>query len=360
MDEQDRYIKGRGAQVNPVNRFSKASYEKEEFEKEEDWEQFRTQKTQLLPDDSKSIVNKVTSVDVPLELSVNPYQGCEHGCIYCYARNTHEYWGYSAGIDFETRIIFKRNAPALLRKAFEKKTYRPQVVSFSMNTDCYQPAERKLQLTRQLLEVCLEYRNPCNILTKNALVLRDLDILQELNKYRLVHVSTSVTAADDSIRSVLEPRTSSIRTRLKIIEHCARLNIPTGVMFAPVIPGLNDADMFRVLQMAADAGAFWAGYTIVRLNGAIAEIFEDWLYKAFPDSADKIWHHIQSCHGGKVGDSRWGTRMRGEGKIAEMIREQFRIYCRKLGLNEKSYPLCTTAFRRPPGGGQLQLFDDEE
>ena len=358
MDAGERYIKGRGAQVNPANRFLKSSYDKEEFEKEEDWEKFQKQKTQVLFDDSKTIVNKITSEDIPLELSVNPYQGCEHGCIYCYARNTHEYWGYSAGIDFETRIIAKPNAPDLLRKAFEKKTYTPQVVSFSMNTDCYQPVERKLQLTRKLLEVCLEYRNPCTILTKNALVLRDLDILQELNKHRLVHVSTSITAAGEDIRSVLEPRTSSIKTRLKIIEHCARLDIPTGLMFAPIIPGLNDADMFKVLKMAADAGAFWAGYTIVRLNGAIAEIFEDWLHKAFPDRAEKIWHHIQSCHGGKVNDSRWGTRMRGEGKIAEMIRGQFKIYCRKLGLNERTYPLNTAAFRRPPQNGQLELFGD--
>lgn len=357
MKAEEKYIKGRGSQINPANRFAKLqSNEEEDPEAAEAWEADNSLKTQILFDNSKTIINKVSSPDVPLALSANPYQGCEHGCIYCYARNTHEYWGYSAGLDFETKIIAKRNAPELLRKAFDKRSYVPEVLSLSMNTDCYQPVERQLKLTRQMLEICLEYRNPVNILTKNALVLRDLDLLQALNEMHLVHVSTSVTSSSDELRRVLEPRTSTISTRMKIIETCAKNGIPTGVMFAPIIPGLNDADMFSVLRRARDSGAFWAGYTIVRLNGAIEVIFKDWLHKNFPDRAGKVWHHIESCHGGKVSDSRTGVRMRGEGKIAAMIRDQFKLFCDKLGLNKEEHPHNMELFRRPAKGGQLALF----
>lgn len=357
MDAEENYIKGRGAQINPSNKFAKWQIGAQDFEQADEWEATQSQKTQLLFDNSKSIINKVKSKDVPLAMSANPYQGCEHGCIYCYARTTHEYWGYSAGLDFETKIIAKKNAPELLRKAFDKKSYQPEVLSLSMNTDCYQPVERQLKLTRQLLEICLEYRNPVNILTKNALVLRDMDILEALNEKQLVHVSTSITAANDDLRKVLEPRTSTISTRMKIIESCAKKDIPTGLMFAPIIPGLNDADMFAVLKRASEAGAFWAGYTIVRLNGAIEIIFKDWLYKNFPDRADRIWHHIESCHGGQVSDHRTSIRMSGEGKIAEMIRSQFKLFCDKFSLNKQSHPHNMDIFRRPSKGGQLALFD---
>lgn len=354
MQDDQQYIKGRGAQFNPGNRFSAKHYAQEEAI--DLWEQTDKIETQIFRDKSKTIINKVVSADVPLELSANPYQGCEHGCIYCYARNTHEYWGYSAGLDFETKIIAKTNAPELLRKAFEKKGYQAKVLSFSMNTDCYQPVERKLKITRQLLEICLEYKHPVNILTKNALVLRDMDILTEMHKHHLVHVSTSITAADDDLRKVLEPRTSTIATRLKIVESCAAAGIPSGIMFAPIIPGLNDADMYEVLKRAREAGAFWAGYTIVRLNGAIEAIFRDWLEKNFPDKTEKVWHMIQDCHGGKVSDSRTGIRMRGEGKIAEMIRSQFKLYCHKLGLNKESHPHNLDDFKVPFKGGQMSLF----
>lgn len=354
MQEEQHYIKGRGAQFNPENKFRKHHYAQEEDM--DLWEKTDKIETRIFQDKSKTIINKVTATDVPLELSANPYQGCEHGCIYCYARNTHEYWGYSAGLDFETKIIAKTNAPELLRKAFDKKGYRPQVLSLSMNTDCYQPVERKLRLTRQLLEICLEYRHPVNILTKNSLVLRDMDILAEMHQHQLVHVSTSVTAAGEDLRKVLEPRTSTIATRLKIVETCAAAGIPTGIMFAPIIPGLNDTDMYEVLKRAREAGAFWAGYTIVRLNGAIEAIFHDWLLKNFPDRAEKVWHMIQDCHGGKVSDSRAGIRMRGEGQIAELIRAQFKLYCHKLGLNKESHPHNLESFKVPFKGGQLSLF----
>ncbi|MNU19162.1 Radical SAM superfamily protein [compost metagenome] len=356
--QQNDMIRGRGAQFNPQNRFTRNAYEQGVYEQAEDWEAQLRQPTQILTDQSKNIVNKLKIADVPLDAAINPYQGCEHGCIYCYARNSHEYWGYSAGLDFETKIIAKQNAAERLRATFEKKSWTPTVISLSTNTDCYQPAERKMKLTRQILEVCLQYRNPVSILTKNALVLRDLDLLQELHARNLVQVATSITTTDESLRQLLEPRTSTIKTRLHIIHTCHQHQIPVGVMFAPIIPGLNDHDMFAVLQAAAGAGAYWAGYTIVRLNGAIEGIFKDWLYKAFPDRADKVWHHIQSCHGGSVQDSRSGVRMRGEGEIAGIISQQFKLYCRKLGLNKRAHHYDLTAFRRPPKHGQLDLFAD--
>lgn len=349
-----RFDKGRGAQFNPKNKFLKGEYVQEHVEAIDDWEA-EERKTEYIYDESKSVVNKVTSPDVGMMYSLNPYQGCEHGCIYCYARNSHEYWGYSAGVDFESRIVVKKNAPALLKKFFENKNWVPAPISLSGNTDCYQPIERKMQLTRKLLEVCLEYRNPVGVLTKNALVLRDIDILQELAKHNLVSVSTSVTSLDEGLRRVLEPRTASYKSRLKVVETLSKAGIPTGIMNAPIIPGLNDIHMHDVLKAASEVGATWAGYTVVRLNGAIGDIFRDWLFKAFPDRAEKVWNMIRSCHGGEVNDSRWANRMVGDGKIAEMIKDQFKMYCRKFGLNEQFWEPNTTAFRRIKNG-QLPLF----
>lgn len=355
MKDADNYIKGRGAQFNPVNKFLQNHYAQDD-DLQDEWERSERLPTQIIATKAKTIINEVKSEDIPLELSANPYQGCEHGCIYCYARNTHEYWGYSAGLDFETKIIAKTNAPDLLKKKFEQKNYTPKVLSLSMNTDCYQPVERKLKITRQLLEICLAYKHPVNILTKNALVLRDMDIFQEMQKLDLIHISTSITAAADELRKVLEPRTSTINTRFNIIEACAKANIPTGIMFAPIIPGLNDTDMFQVLQRAKEAGAYWAGYTIVRLNGAIEPIFIDWLTKNFPDSASKIINHIKDCHGGKLSDSRSGTRMKGEGKMAAIINHQFKLFCHKLGLNKEKHAHDLSHFSIPLKGGQQTLF----
>lgn len=287
--------------------------------------------------------------------SLNPYQGCEHGCIYCYARNSHEYWGYSAGLDFESRIVVKHNAPALLRKFFENKNWQPAPISLSGNTDCYQPVERKMKLTRQLLEICLDFRNPVGIITKNALILRDTDLLQELAARNLVCVYTSITAVDEKLRSLLEPRTATYKGRLQVLNTLSKKGIPTGIMNAPLIPGLNDTHMYDTLKAASEAGALWAGYTIVRLNGAIASIFKDWLYKTFPDRAEKVWHQIEACHDGQVNDSRPGTRMQGEGNFAEIIRQQFRLYCRKFHLNETRFEYDLSQFRRLKGG-QLELF----
>ncbi|MBX2906977.1 MAG: PA0069 family radical SAM protein [Taibaiella sp.] len=346
--------KGRGAQFNPKNKFLKGEYLQEHAEAIDDWEREKIN-TEYIVDDSKTLVNKVTSPDVGMLYSANPYQGCEHGCIYCYARNSHEYWGYSAGVDFESRIVVKKNAPALLRKFFENKNWEPATISLSGNTDCYQPIERKMKITRALLEICLEYRNPVGILTKNALVLRDLDIIQELAKLNLVRVFTSITSLDEKLRQVMEPRTASYRSRLKVLETMTKAGVPTGIMNAPLIPGLNDMHMHDVLKAASDAGAQWAGYTVVRLNGAIGEIFKDWLYKAFPDRADKVWHQICECHGGNPNDSRWGNRIVGDGKFAELIKDQFKLYCKKYNLNETSMDLNTTAFRRLKNR-QMSLF----
>jgi DNA repair photolyase len=354
QEANNRFEKGRGAQFNPKNRFLSGEYLQMYPEAIDDWE-VEARKTEYIFDENKTLVNKVTSPDVGMLYSANPYQGCEHGCIYCYARNSHEYWGYSAGLDFESRIVVKRNAPALLRKFFENKSWVPAPISLSGNTDCYQPIERRMRITRQLLEICLEYRNPVGVLTKNALVLRDLDILQELAKMNLVRVFSSITSLDEGIRQKMEPRTASYRSRLKVVETMAKNGIPTGIMNAPIIPGLTDHDMPNVLKAAADAGAKWAGFTVVRLNGAIGPLFKDWLFKAFPDRAEKIWHAICECHGGSVNDSRWGNRMVGDGKFAEMIRQQFTLFCKKYNLNETKMEYNTNLFRRVKNG-QLPLF----
>lgn len=354
QEPNERFEKGRGAQYNPKNKFLQGEYVQMHPEAIDDWE-VAPRKTEYIFDESKTLVNKVTSPDVGMMYSANPYQGCEHGCIYCYARNSHEYWGYSAGIDFESRIVVKKNAPNLLRKFFENKNWVPAPISLSGNTDCYQPIERKMRITRQLLEVCLEYRNPVGILSKNALVLRDLDLIQELNKFNLVRVWSSITSLDENLRLKMEPRTASYRSRLKVIETMSKAGIPTGIMNAPIVPGLNDNHIHDVIKAASEAGAKWAGYTVVRLNGAIGPIFQDWLYKAFPDRAEKVWNQISACHEGHVNDSRWGTRIVGDGKFAELIKQQFRLYCRKYGLNETKMEYNTAAFRRIKGG-QLPLF----
>ncbi len=347
-------IKGRGAQLNPHNRFAVNEYKIEHPEAIDDWEQDKIQ-TEFFEENSKSIVNRVNSPDLGMTFSVNPYQGCEHGCVYCYARNSHEYYGFSAGTDFESRIVIKRKAPELLRELFSSKKWIPSPISLSGNTDCYQPIERKLELTRKLLQICLEYKNPVGIITKNALVLRDIDLLQELNKYNLVSVYTSITSMDEELRRKLEPRTSKYADRLRIIESLSKAGIHTGVMNAPIIPGINDSHMYEVLRRAALAGAKSAGYTIVRLNGAIGSIFKNWLTLTFPDRAQKVWNMIADCHGGEVNDSRFGVRMKGEGHIADMIDQQFRLYTRQFQLNQESFSYNLSDFVRLQPG-QLRLF----
>jgi len=352
------YQKGQGAQSSPHNRFLQNSYGKFEVEGIDEWEQQpQSRPTQFIFGDAKTIVNKVTSVDVGMQFSLNPYQGCEHGCIYCYARNSHEYWGFSAGIDFERNIIVKKNTPALFRSFLQKKTWVPRPISLSGNTDCYQPAERKFKLTRSVLEIALDYRHPISMITKNALILRDLDLIKEMASMNLIAVYVSINSLNESLRQKLEPRTTTALQRLKIIEQLSAAGVPVGIMEAPIIPGLNDTEIPQVLKAVSAAGAKWAGFTVVRLNGQIGVIFKDWLYKTFADRAEKVWHAIEACHDGKVNDSEFGRRMHGEGPVAEIIRQTFRLHTRINKLNMESLQLDSSLFRRPGEGRQLSLFD---
>lgn len=351
MNEQE-YFKGRGAQIKTRNKFLKEEYVTEHIEGLDE-ELMSAPQTQLLYEHSKTIVNKVESPDVGMMYSLNPYQGCEHGCIYCYARNTHEYWGLSAGLDFESKIIVKKNAPQLLEKFLLKPDWQPVPISLSGNTDCYQPIERKLGITRSLLKILAQYRHPVGIITKNGLILRDLDLLTDLAKDNLVHVYISVTTLNEDLRQLLEPRTASAKKRLEVIETLSAHNVPVGIMNAPIIPGLNHHEIPAVLKAAADHGARTAGMTVVRLNGSIGAIFEDWLCKNFPDRFDKVWNQICSLHGGNVNDSNFGRRMVGEGNIADVIRQLFRTSRRRYFAGKEMPPINLTAFRR---GGMLSLF----
>jgi DNA repair photolyase len=351
-DKQDTYLKGRGAQFNPRNRFLKNSTAREEIESIDEWTE-PNPATVYLEDHAKGIVNKVDSPDVGMFYSMNPYQGCEHGCIYCYARNAHEYWGYSAGLDFERKIIVKKNAPELLRKFLMNPKWQCVPISLSGHTDCYQPAEQKFKITRQLLEICLEFNQPVGMITKNAGMLRDKDILQEMAKKKLVSILVSITSLDETIRRTMEPRTTTAKQRLRLIKELSDVGIRMGVMMGPMIPGLNEHEMQRIMKAASENGATFTAYTFIRLNGAIKLIFHDWLYKNFPDRADKVWHLIEQSHDGKVNDSRWGVRMRGEGNIAQMVAQQYKKYGKLYNMNAEEWRLDCTQFRRPGEQGRL-------
>lgn len=312
----------------------------------------RTQYIEIFP---KTILNKVTSTDIGLAYSMNPYQGCEHGCIYCYARNTHEYWGYNAGLDFEKKILYKRNASELLEKKITSKNWQPENIMFSGNTDCYQPIERKLEITRKMLQVLLKYKHPVSIITKNSLILRDLDILKEFAKLNLIHVSISITSLQEETRRILEPRTASIKQRLKTVGELSKNGIPVNVMMAPIIPGLNNHEIFEMTKTVSELGALSIAYTAVRLNGAIGEVFTDWVKKTLPDKSDKILNQIKDLHSGNLNDSRYGIRMRGEGKIAEQIAIQFRM-AKKKYLAETSLPPLDYSLFDKTLSNQMKLF----
>lgn len=347
----EKKIKGRGAQFNPANKFLKQHIGQEHIEGlDEELETGR--RTQFFTEHPKTILNEVKSPDVGMIWSLNPYQGCEHGCVYCYARNSHQYWGYSAGLDFESRIIVKPTAPALLEKVFLSKTWRPQPISLSGNTDCYQPIEKKMQITRSTLQVCAKYRNPVGIITKNQLVERDLDILKDLASENLVRVIFSITGTDEKIRLQTEPRTATYKQRLVTMGQLSKAGIPVGVMVAPIIPGLTDHMIPDVLRLAAENGATFAGMTMVRLNGAVAEIFTDWVLKTYPDKAQKILNGIRAVHEGNLNDSRWGKRMKGDGVIADAIHQLYRISKEKYFPLRDTFQFNVNAFCK---AGQLQL-----
>ena len=353
MEKKDTYIKGRGAQINPTNRFDNYVYDQNPI----DWEQgesasISTSYIEVYP---KTILNKVKSPDIPTEYSMNPYQGCEHGCIYCYARNSHNYWGYSAGLDFETKILVKKSAPKLLEDKLKSPKWKATPISMSGNTDCYQPIEGKLEITRSLLKVFWKYRHPVSIITKNSLILRDLDLLKQLAAYDLVHVAISITTLKEDLRQFLEPRTATIANRLKTVKTLADAGIPVMVMMAPLIPGLNDQEILKLCKTVADLGAHHVGYTIVRLEGDIATIFEDWLRKNMPDRADKVLNMIKSCHNGELNGKEYGKRMIGSGSVAKIIREQFRI-AHQLYLKDRTRPAYNLDLHQDFKTPQLKLF----
>lgn len=356
--ENKEYIKGRGAQINTANRFSKHQKEiatdfLEYCEKEgESADDNKTRYIEIFP---KSILNKVTSTDIGFAYSMNPYQGCEHGCIYCYARNTHEYWGYSAGLDFERKILYKGNAAELLEKKLGSANWAPNNIMLSGNTDCYQPLEKKLKITRAILKVFLKYRHPVGIISKNALILRDLDILTELASLNLVHVSISITSLDEKTRKTLEPRTATIAKRLKTVKSLIENGIPVNVMMAPIIPAINSHEIFDMARTVSELGANSIAYTMVRLNGAVGKIFTDWVHKTYPDRADRIVHQIKDCHGGTLNDSRFGLRMRGEGNIAAQVQQQFRIAKKRFFSNKCMPPLDYSHYTNGKSE-QLKLF----
>jgi DNA repair photolyase len=349
---EDNYFKGRGAQIKSENRFLKSHYVTDHIEGLDE-PLLENPHTQVFQENAKKIVNRVDSPDLGFGYSMNPYQGCEHGCIYCYARNTHEYYGFSAGLDFESKIVVKKNAARLLEQELLKPSWNAVPIMLSGNTDCYQPLEKKWGITRQLLKVMAQYRHPVSIISKNGLVVRDIDLLQDLAADNLVHVYISITTLNEELRRAMEPRTASGIKRLKTVEELAKANIPVGIMNAPIIPGLNHHEIPAILKAAADHGARNAGMTIVRLNGAIGKIFEDWLQKNFPDRFEKVWNQICSMHGGNVNDSQFGRRMRGDGNIADAIHQLFRTSKKKYFADKSMPAYDLTKFRK---GGNLSLF----
>ncbi len=312
-------------------------------------------RTEFIEVHPKTMLNKVDSPDIGVCYSMNPYQGCEHGCVYCYARNTHTYWGYSAGVDFEQKILVKKAAPQVLDAELRKPSYQPLPIMLAGNTDCYQPAERQFGITRQILEVLWKHRHPVGLITKNSLILRDLDLLKQMAELRLVKVSVSLTTLSEDTRRLLEPRTASVKSRLHTIETLAAAGIPVNVMLAPIVPGLTDHELLAMAEQVALRGASSIGYQVVRLNGDVAAIFEDWVRKAMPDRAERILHRIQDCHGGQLNDNRFGTRMRGEGQIADIIAQQYRL-AKRLYFSDKSIPPYDFELFRQLKNPQLKLF----
>ncbi|MEY2485568.1 MAG: hypothetical protein QOH39_1216 [Verrucomicrobiota bacterium] len=350
-------VHGRGASWSPANRFEKLHVDLGDFDVVQDSpdeEERPRPATQFFRDGTKTIIARNNSPDVGFETSVNPYRGCEHGCIYCFARPTHEYLGLSAGLDFESKIMVKTDAPKLLEEELSSPKWKPQVLVMSGVTDPYQPIERKLRITRGCLEVLAKFRNPVAIITKNRLVTRDVDLLGELASYQASAVNVSVTSLDPDLQRVLEPRTSSPQARLEAVSMLRSAGIPVGVMVAPIIPGLTDHEVPKILEACAKAGAQFAGYTIVRLPWAIAPLFEHWLDEHFPQKKEKVLQRIRDIRGGaKLNDARWSSRIKGEGIYAEQIKSMFEVGCRRAGMNERP-KLSTASFRRMRE--QLKLF----
>jgi DNA repair photolyase len=349
-------LKGRGARSNPGNRFERLHVLPADLPPDPDDPGPRTV---FMTDATRSILAHNDSPDVGFSVSVNPYRGCEHGCIYCYARPTHEYLGFSAGLDFETKILVKRDAPALLRAALSSPRWTPQAIAMSGVTDPYQPVERRLRLTRGCLEVLAEFRNPVTIITKNHLVTRDADLLGELASHRAAAVALSVTSLRPELQRIMEPRTATPERRLDAIRQLAAAGVPVRVMVAPVIPGLTDEEIPAILDAAAQAGARTASFIMLRLPHGVKDLFADWLEAHFPDRRQRVLNRIREMRDGTLNDARFGARMRGSGTYADQIRQLFEAARRKSGLEGGGMELSTAAFRRPEPGGQLTLFGPE-
>lgn len=353
MNHQGQSIKGRGAAGNPANRF-----EAIHLERDADWDPGADPApcTQFLRDQSVTILSANDSPDIGYAFSVNPYRGCEHGCIYCYARPTHEYLGYSCGLDFETRILVKERAAELLRHELAAPKWQPTLIALSGATDCYQPVERRLGLTRQCLTVLAECRNPVCVITKNHLVTRDLDLLVELARHRAVSVQISITSLDAGLTPKLEPRTSLPPHRLAAVQALRRAGVPVGVLVAPIIPALNDHEIPRLLKAAAEAGASFAYYSVLRLPHGVETLFVDWLERHFPLRKAKVLAGLRALRGGRLSDSQFYSRLSGEGPRAKEIADLFEVARRRAGLAADGPHLSTAAFRRP-AEAQLSLFD---
>ncbi len=345
-------IPGRGAHTNPPNRFERLHVEPDP---ECPPEERPHPQTQFYFDASESLLTRNDSPDLPFTVGLNPYRGCEHGCAYCFARPTHEYLGFSSGLEFETRIMVKMRAPALLRDELSARRWKAEPISMSGITDCYQPCERQFRLTRACLEVCAEFRQPISIITKNALVTRDLDVLRDLARFSATAVYISVTTLDTELAGKLEPRASRPAARLRAIRELSAAGIPVGVMVAPIIPGLTDHEMPAILQAAADAGAKFGSYVVLRLPHAVKDIFSQWLDDHAATKKARVIDRVRDLRGGKLYQSEWGSRLKGEGIFADQLRELFHVTARRAGLNQERCVLSSAHFRRP-GSEQLSLF----
>ena len=360
----DGPARGRGAGLNPTNRFEKLSLSVlgEHLDRiaveRHDFADGRQVATEVYRDRSKTILNRVDSPDIGFKWTVNPYRGCEHGCVYCYARPGHEMLGLSSGLDFETRITAKPDAPRLLRKALAKPGWAGEPIVMSGVTDCYQPIESKLKITRGCLEVCADARQPVGIVTKSRLVLRDLDMLAELARHNAVRVAVSITTLDNQLAAKLEPRAASPRDRLWIVRRLASAGIPVTAMVAPLIPAINDREVPKILEAAANAGASSASWVLLRLPHAIKDLFDDWLDRHFPERREHVESLLRQSRGGKLYDAAWGKRMTGEGPYAQQLAQTFRVFAARYGLNHPRRPLNRDAFRRPTVADQMPLFQE--
>ncbi len=343
MSIKQNPLRGRGSSDNPVNRFE-GNYT--DYDLDEQTGEKPKPKTRLIPDDTKEIISTNKSPDLPFSASLNPYRGCEHGCIYCYARPTHEYLGFSAGLDFESKIMVKYDAAKKLSEKLKSSGWKPQTVVMSGVTDCYQPIERKLEITRSCLKVFAQFRNPVGIITKNYLITRDINHLKELAKFNAARVTVSVTSLDRDLARVMEPRTSTPARRLKAIKELSEAGIPVGVNVAPIIPGLTDHECVSILEAAKEAGASRAGYTIVRLPYGVKDLFQGWLEQHFPDRKDKVLNKIRDMRDGKLNESDFGKRFSGEGNYAKQISDLFSVHRKRMGFNQKRTKLSTEFFKK--------------